>query len=79
MRKITQQVTQQQEDNRALLIEVERIKAEFHKSQETTPTVVQTRILDFNNAGSSENRQNNTIPTAVVSPWWGQLWTTERP
>ena len=68
MRKMTQKVTKQQDENRSLLKEVERMDAKFQKSQETMPIVVQPRILDFNNAGSSENRQKNTIPTTVASP-----------
>ncbi|XP_023735311.1 uncharacterized protein LOC111883158 [Lactuca sativa] len=69
MRKMTQQMTQQQKDNKTLLREVERMNAKFQKSQETMPTVVQPRILNFDNAGSSGNQQGNTTSATVASPW----------
>ena len=45
------------------------MKVEFQKSQETTATVVQARILNFDNAGSLKNHQKNTTPTTVASLW----------
>ena len=69
MRKMTQQMTQQQYENITLLIEVERMKPEFHKSQETMPIVVQPRILNFDNVGASGNHHGNTIPATTTSPW----------
>ncbi|XP_023764672.1 uncharacterized protein LOC111913178 [Lactuca sativa] len=66
---MTQQMTQKQDDNRTLLREVERMKVEFQRSQETMPTVVQPRILNFDNPGSSGNQQWNAAPAIAASPW----------
>ena len=69
MRKMTQEMNQHQDDNRTLLREVEKMKVEFQRSQETMPTVVQLRILNFDNAGSSGNHQGNIAPPTAASPW----------
>ena len=62
-------MTQQQDENRTLLREVKRMKEEFQRSQETMPTVVHPRILNFDNVGPSGNHQENTAPATTVSLW----------
>lgn len=65
MKTLMQQVAQQQEDNRTLLEDVERILAEMHKSQEATPSTVQSEIL--NNTISLGKCLKTTAPGSTAT------------
>ena len=57
MKRLERKVAQQQDDNRKLLKEVERMRMEIHKPQEATTSILQLRILSFDSAGSSKNHR----------------------
>ena len=64
MKRLKCQVSQQHEDNRTILNEVERMRAEIYKPQETSPSILQPNILNFDNTGSSANHHEirSSIP-----------------
>ena len=68
MKRLEQQVTQHQEDNKFLLKEMERIRAEIHKPQEAAPSILQTKIQNFDNTGSLGNRREIGSSTPPPAP-----------
>ena len=73
MKRMERKVTQQQEGNMTVLKEMERIRAEIHKPQEASPLILQPKILNFDNIGSSGNCQEIGSSTPTPAPLWVQL------
>lgn len=57
---------QQHHDNKTLLKEVEMIRVEIQKPQKVTPSILQPRILNFENTRSLGKRSKSTAPTSIV-------------
>ena len=53
-----------------VLKEMERMRAEIHKPQEATPSILQPKILNFDNTGSSGNRREIGSSTLASAPAW---------
>lgn len=54
MKRLEHQVTQHKEDNRKVLKEIEKRRTEIHKPQEAAPSILQPRIMNIENTGSTE-------------------------
>ena len=53
--------------------EMERIRTQIQKSRETTPSILQPMILDFDSVGSQRSLQDTTTSTPNASLTWGAI------
>ena len=63
VKMVKKKLNQQHENNKTFLKEMERIRAEIDKLRETTPSILQPRILNFNSVGSLGNHRDTATST----------------